>query len=93
MRTAMIAIWNRELLDVARAILPSTPDLKQRFLAWFDSQPEISRIRPYAMAELEKALGVPGRMLGPVLMSLGWTRHRQWSGSGPFVRYWLPPSS
>lgn len=93
MGTAMTAVWNRELLEEASADPLSKPGLNDRFLAWFDSQPGISRIRPYSMIELERALGKPGKVLGPVLMSLGWTRHRQWNGSGPFVRYWLPPSN
>lgn len=93
MGTAMTNRWSRELLEEAVTDQLSKPGLKHRFLAWFDSQPEISRVRPYGMIELERALGTPGRVLGPVLMSLGWTRHRQWGGSGPFVRFWLPPSN
>jgi hypothetical protein len=93
MGTAMTAAWSRELIEESGTDQISKPDLKQRFLVWFDSQPEISRVRPYSMIELERALGVPGRVLGPVLMSLGWTRHRRWSGSGPFARFWLPPSN
>lgn len=93
MGIAMITAWSRELLEEASAGQLSTSDLKKRFLAWFDSQPEISRIRRYAMIELEQATGTPGKVLGPALMSLGWTRHRQWSGSGPFVRFWMPPSN
>ena len=93
MGTAMTSAWNRELLEEASANQLSTPDLKQRFLAWFDSQPEISRIRPYSMAELEQALGTPVRLLSADLLSLGWERRRKWSTSGQSSRYWLPPTS
>lgn len=93
MGTAMTAAWSRELIEETGVDQLSKPGLNSRFLAWFDGQPEISRVRPYSMIELERALGTTGRVLGPVLMSLGWTRHRQWSGAGPFVRFWLPPSN
>lgn len=70
----------------------SKPDLKQRFLAWFDNQPEISRIRPYSMVELERALATQGRLLSAVLLGLGWERQRDWSSKGQNHRYWIPPS-
>lgn len=92
MRSAMTTIWSRELLKDAGVAGLSTPDLKQRFLAWFDSQPEISRIRPYSMAELELALRTPGRLLSGVLLSLGWERRRKWSSTGQSPRYWVPPT-
>ena len=91
MRTAMTSAWSRELLEEARTDQLSKSDLKQRFLAWFDSQPEISRIRPYSMVELERALGAPGRLLSPVLLALGWERRRKWSSRGQSPRYWMPP--
>lgn len=91
MRSAMTAAWRRELLEEASAARLSKPDLKQRFLAWFDNQPEISRVRPYSMVELERALGAPGRLLSPVILSLGWERRRKWSNKGPCSRYWVPP--
>jgi hypothetical protein len=68
------------------------PDLKQRFIEWFASVPEISRVRPYSMVELERALGTQGRFLAPVLESLGWERRRKWSSTGGNPRYWVPPS-
>jgi len=92
MGTAMTKAWSRELLEEAGAAQRSKPELKQRFLAWFDSQPEISRIRPYSMVELEQALGTQGRLLSPVLFVLGWERRRKWSNKGPSPRYWVPPT-
>ena len=68
------------------------PDLKQRFIEWFASVPEISRVRPYSMVELERAVGTQGRFLSPVLERLGWERHRKWSSKGASPRYWVPPS-
>lgn len=91
MSTAMTTAWSRELLEEAGADQLSKPDLKQRFSAWFDSQPEISRIRSYGMAELEQAIGAPGRLLSPVLLNFGWERRRRWSSKGQNHRYWVPP--
>lgn len=71
----------------------SKSDLKQRFLDWFDSVPEISRARPYSMVELERALNTQGRFLSPVLHALGWERRRKWSSTGQSPRYWMPPES
>lgn len=68
------------------------PDLKQRFIEWFASVPEISRVRLYSMVELERALGTQGRFLSPILVSLGWVRRRKWSSKGASPRYWVPPS-
>lgn len=90
MGIAMITAWSKELLEEASTDQLSTPDLEQRFIAWFDSQPEISRVRPYSMVELERALGTPGRLLSPVLIALGWERRRKWSSKGQSHRYWVP---
>lgn len=92
MRTAMTAAWSRELLEEEGSERLPQSDLKQRFLLWFGSQPEISRTRPYSMVELERALGTPGRLLSPVLLSLGWERRRNWSSKGQCPRYWVPPA-
>lgn len=93
MGIAMTTGWSRELLEEGSAVQLFKPDLKQRFLAWFDNQPEISRTRPYSMVELERALGTPGRLLSSVLLSLGWERGRRWSSKGPNLRYWVPPKA
>ena len=87
----MTSAWSRELQEEAGTDELSKPDLKQRFVAWFDSQPEISRIRPYSMVELEQATGTPGRLLSAVLLSLDWERRRKWSNKGLSPRYWVPP--
>lgn len=71
----------------------SKSDLKRRFIEWFASAPEISRVRSYSMAELEQALGTQGRFLSPVLYALGWERRRQWSSTGQSPRYWVPPEA
>lgn len=93
MRTAMTSAWSRELLEEAGTDQLSKPGLEHRLLAWFESQLEISRIRPYSMVELERAIGAPGRLLSPVLLSLGWERRRQWSSKGQYHRYWVPPAT
>jgi hypothetical protein len=69
------------------------PDLKQRFIEWFASVPEICRVRPWSMVEFERALGTQGRFLSPVLEGLGWERGRKWSTKGANPRYWVPPIS
>ncbi|MGL5839777.1 MAG: hypothetical protein ACRCY3_14895 [Sphingorhabdus sp.] len=89
MPSAYISALNREL---GNETLPlSTPDLKQRFLAWLDSVPEVSRNRRYSIVEFERALSTQGRYISPVLLSLGWTRQRDWSSKGQNQRYWVPP--
>lgn len=72
--------------------LSKKSDLEARFLVWLDSQPEISRLRPYAMTELENALGTQGRYLSAILIRHGWARRRKWTGKTQYLRYWVPPS-
>lgn len=67
------------------------PRLKQRFLEWFDSVPEVSKNRRYSMIEFERALSTQGRYISPVLLGLGWMRQRDWSSRGQNQRYWVPP--
>ena len=69
----------------------SMSNLETRFLAWLNSQPEISRLRPYAMTELEKALGTQGRYLSAVLLRHRWARRRKWTSKTQYLRYWVPP--
>ena len=92
MSSAYIRSLQRTLVDEAVPQQLFKPDLKQRFIKWFTSVPEISRVRPYSMAELERALGTQGRFLSPILESLGWERRRKWSSRGASPRYWVPPS-
>ena len=90
MPSAYIAALNRELAAEAKPVQLSKSDLRQRFLDWFDSVPEISRIRPYSMVELEQALGTQGKYLSSILLSLGWERRRKWSSREQYHRYWVP---
>lgn len=92
MSSAYIRSLQRTLDDEAIPRQLFKPDLKQRFIEWFASVPEVSRVRPYSMAELERALGTQGRFLAPVLEGLGWERRRKWSSTGANPRYWVPPS-
>lgn len=68
-------------------------ELIDRVGAWHDNLPEVSKRRSFSMSELETALDVPGSVLGPVLLRLGWSRHRAWTAKGPYNRYWNPPAS
>lgn len=93
----MTSAYIRSLQRILEAEAAPQPlskfDLKQRFYEWFDGQPEISRVRPYSMVELERALDTQGRFLSPVLLALGWERRRKWSSTGQSPRYWVPPCS
>jgi hypothetical protein len=65
--------------------------LHDRFVQWYAALPTLARNRPFAMVEIERALGTRGRFISAVLIRLGWRRQRIWTGAGPFHRYWLPP--
>lgn len=75
----------------AAAPPPQEPDLHQRFKAWIESLPEVSRHRAFAMVELERALNTQGKYLSPILLRLGWQRRRKWTATGHCPRYWVPP--
>ena len=88
MKTAYIARLERELA----AKHEQTPlDLRQRFLDWYGGLPEVTKNRAFSMQEFEKALGTQGKYISEVLVALGWARKRQWSSTGRYYRYWLPP--
>lgn len=91
MSSAYIRSLQRTLDEEAVHQQQPKPDLKQRFIEWYASVPEVSRARPYSMVELEQALGTQGRFLSPILKSLGWERRRKWSSRGANPRYWVPP--
>lgn len=91
MCSAFVTQLNREIAAGAKQAELSRTGLQQRFIAWFDSVPEISRVRPYSMAELEMALKTQGRYLSPILLRFGWKRRRKWSSQGQYHRYWTPP--
>ena len=92
MPSAYIKSLRRSLEAEEQPNVLSRPGLEARFFSWLDSQPEISRHRPYSMTELEKALGTQGRYLSPVLLRLGWERRRKWNSKTQYLRYWVPPS-
>ena len=89
MTSAYISRLNRSLEQVPAA--QATRSLRQRLVDWFASIPEITRDRPFAMIELEQALGTQGKYLSPILLELGWRRGRKWSSKGQYNRYWTPP--
>ena len=91
MPTAYIAALNRETRGEDERSQSAQPDLRQRFLDWHASLPEIARHRPFAMVEVEQALGTQGKYLSPVLLSLGWQRRRKWTSQAQYPRYWVPP--
>lgn len=91
MPSAYISRLSRELQEGFDDPQPSSRDLRQRLTDWYDSLPEISRARPFAMVELERALGTQGRYLSEVLLNLGWQRRRKWVGARQYHRYWVPP--
>ena len=93
MPTAYINELNKDLHEEAAQAPVAKNDLRPRFLDWHISLPEIARHRPFAMVELEQALGTQGKYLSQVLLSLGWQRKRRWNSRGQYPRYWVPPSS
>jgi hypothetical protein len=91
MRT-YIAELNRGAAAAWPAASPAPKtSLHDRFVQWYAALPTLARNRPFAMVEIERALGTQGRFISPVLIRLGWRRRRIWTGAGPFHRYWLPP--
>lgn len=72
---------------------PKPSPLRERFLTWHRSLPAVSRYRPFAMSEIEAAMGTQGRYISPILLDLGWSRHRKFSvgARGSYNRFWLPP--
>ena len=66
-------------------------NLHARFLAWYNSLPEISRQRPFSMVEFEQALNTQGKYISPILLSERWQRRRRWSSKSQYHRYWIPP--
>ena len=64
---------------------------ESKLCEWFNTQPEISRRRPYSMEEIVRGTGIAGRFLGEQLIRLGWTRHRRWASKTSYRRYWIPP--
>lgn len=86
------AYLNRLIRESAASQRRDDPgDLRQRFLDWYNSLPEVVRNRPFSMQEFEAALGTQGKYISAVLLNLGWQRKRQWSATGRYNRYWLPP--
>ncbi|MBP0594568.1 hypothetical protein J8I87_33895 [Paraburkholderia sp. LEh10] len=67
------------------------PQLQQRFQAWYNSLPEITRTRPFSMIEFERALGTQGKYISQMLLELGWQRRRRWSSQRQYHRFWVPP--
>lgn len=92
MSSAYIKALKRNV-DAAGLEIAAQPgaDLETRFLTWLDSQPEISRIRPYSMSEMEAAVQTQGRYLSRILLKNGWQRKRKWTSRTQYLRYWVPP--
>lgn len=92
MPSAFISQLNRELEAEQAGGAVSSQGLSRKFEEWFDSLPEISCNRPFAMVELEQALQTQGKYLSPILLALGWKRKRKWTSTGQYPRYWVPPT-
>lgn len=91
MSSAYIATLKRMLDASVDGRGVGSPSLQDRFLAWYAALPEVSRDRPFAMVEFERALQTQGKYLSPVLLELGWRRKRKWSSRGQYHRYWVKP--
>ena len=90
---AYIAGLERLRKEVEKQSIYAQPhsNLHARFLAWYNSLPEISRQRPFSMVEFEQALNTQGKYISPILLSEGWKRRRKWSSKSQYHRYWIPP--
>ena len=84
--SAYLELLNRHMA----AQVPAASSLRLRFVDWYNTLPEVTRHRPFAMQEFERALGTQGRYISPVLLGLGWQRKRRWSSRGQYHRYWVP---
>ena len=91
MTSAYIANLNRAL-EMAASPEAAAPSLRQRFIDWYASLPEISRQRSFAMVEFERAVSTQGKYLSPILLELGWRRGRKWNSQGQYNRLWVPPT-
>ena len=91
MSSAYIRSLQRSLEAEEPTELSKKSDLETRLLNWLNGQPQISRHRPYAMTELENALGTQGRYLSAILIRHGWERRRKWASKTHYLRYWVPP--
>jgi hypothetical protein len=88
--TAYVKKLRREFAASQRRDDPG--DLRQRFLDWYTALPSVVRDRPFSMQEFEAALATQGKYISAVLLGLGWQRKRQWSTTGRYHRYWIPPT-
>jgi hypothetical protein len=90
--SAYLKLLNEEL-ERDRKPKPADSPLQQRVLEWFNRLPEVSRDRPFAMREIEEAIGTQGKYLSPILLALGWRRKRKWTSTRQYHRYWIPSRS
>ena len=91
MPSAYIASLNRELERTSAVSTVTELDLRQRLVDWHERLPDVAKHRPFAMTEIEEALGTQGKHLSPIMLALGWVRRRRWSTAGQYNRYWVPP--
>ncbi len=67
--------------------------LRARITAWLNTLPPDTRPpNGFTMDDLVRAHRATPQALGLALAELGWSRRRIWSNTGPFRRYWSPPS-
>jgi hypothetical protein len=88
---AYIANLTRQVEQANTVNKTNSLPLRLRLEAWHRNLPPVARNRPFAMAELEAAMDIPGRLLSATLIEAGWTRKRRWQGTAHYFRYWLPP--
>lgn len=91
--SAYVRALNREMEQTAAVSSVPKLDLRQRFVDWHGGLPDVAKQRPFAMAEIGQAMGTQGKYLSPIMLRLGWSRHRRWTADGPYSRYWLPPAA
>ena len=91
MPSAYVSLLRQEQTPISDGPTASHLSLQERVVAWHANLPEVARYRNFSMSELEEAMDTQGKYLGPILLRLGWTRHRRWASTGQYNRYWKPP--
>lgn len=87
-----MSAYIRKLQKHITTVMPAQQlPLRERFVTWYCTLPEVVRNRPFSMIEFESALGTQGKYISPVLLGLGWQRKRCWNSRGQYHRYWVPP--
>lgn len=91
-------VFERNAKIAAARRAPQDP-LARLISEWFDGLPPVTRHRRYQIAEIADVIQdrtgkrPANKNISAALLTLGFTRGRDWTRAGRDSRYWLPPSS